>query len=252
MYRPNAGLGESSVGRWLGVSHKVGQLMSYWVLTISGHVVLCTDMQRLTQLEQQKPEYQSLMKEFDTTIGKAFDTKDYDLTAKTVETDLWNMLSVDQFDDEFAKDMARVINNEDLPHAKDDLEQSHEVDPYLNIELGLPRGTDGELHHATVKQRRVDENGNPIGSPHKNPILDSREYDVEFLDGTVETLTANIIAENLLAQVDEEGHRQLLLDEIIDFRKDSSAVPKGNDTIVTRNGITCKRMTTRGWELCVI
>ena len=28
-YRANAGLGETSIGRWLGVSHKVGQLMSY-------------------------------------------------------------------------------------------------------------------------------------------------------------------------------------------------------------------------------
>ena len=29
IYKPNAGLGEDSLGRWLGVSHKVGQLMSY-------------------------------------------------------------------------------------------------------------------------------------------------------------------------------------------------------------------------------
>ena len=28
-YRSNAGLGEISIGRWLGVSHKIGQLMSY-------------------------------------------------------------------------------------------------------------------------------------------------------------------------------------------------------------------------------
>ena len=58
------------------------------------------------------------MEEFDMTIRKAIDTKDYDLTAKTVEIDRWNMLSVDQFDDEFAQDMARVINDENLPHAK--------------------------------------------------------------------------------------------------------------------------------------
>ena len=34
-YRSNAGLGEESLGRWLGVSHKIGKLMSYWILTIS-------------------------------------------------------------------------------------------------------------------------------------------------------------------------------------------------------------------------
>ena len=45
VYRSNAGLGEDLLGRWLGVSHKVGQLMSYWVLTVSGHVVSATTVQ---------------------------------------------------------------------------------------------------------------------------------------------------------------------------------------------------------------
>ena len=31
-YRNNAGLGVTEVGRWLGVSHRVGQPMSYWIL----------------------------------------------------------------------------------------------------------------------------------------------------------------------------------------------------------------------------
>ena len=46
---------------------------------------------------------------------------------------------------------------------------------------------------------------------------------MEFLDGSIEILTANIIAENLLAQVDSEGHRQLLLKEIVDHRTDGTA-----------------------------
>ena len=41
-YRANAGLGELSLGRWLGVSRKIGQLMSYWILTINGRVISCT------------------------------------------------------------------------------------------------------------------------------------------------------------------------------------------------------------------
>jgi hypothetical protein len=32
-----------------------------------------------------------------------------------------------------------------------------------------------------------------------------RKYEVEFSDGHIEELTANIIAENLIAQVDQEG-----------------------------------------------
>ena len=38
-------------------------------------------------------------------------------------------------------------------------------------------------------------------------MLDSWRYEVEYLDGTTEVLTANIIAENLIAQVDDQGHR---------------------------------------------
>ena len=48
--------------------------------------------------------------------------------------------------------------------------------------------------------RAVDQDGQPIGRPSNNPLLDSRRYKVEYLDGTTEVLTANIIAENSLAQ----------------------------------------------------
>ena len=154
------------------------------------------------------------------------------------------MLSLDQFDQEFADEMTRVIDDANLPHAIDDTSRPSPDDNYLNIQIGLPRGDDDELQHATVKRRKTDNEGNPLGQAHNNPILDSREYEVEFLDGTTETLTANIIAENLLSQVDEEGHRQLFLDEIIDFRKDDTAIPISDGIITTENGITRKKMTT--------
>ena len=32
-YKENAALGETKLGRWLGVSHRIGTLMSFWVLT---------------------------------------------------------------------------------------------------------------------------------------------------------------------------------------------------------------------------
>ena len=36
VYKTNAGVGQPELGRWLGVSHRVGQVMSYWVLPQSG------------------------------------------------------------------------------------------------------------------------------------------------------------------------------------------------------------------------
>ena len=66
--------------------------------------------------------------------------------------------------------------------------------------------------HARVKRWAVDVEGNPIGMANDNPMLDTRQYEVEYHTGETEILSANVIAENLIAQVDEEGNRQLLID----------------------------------------
>ena len=46
LYKSNSGYGETQLGRMLGVSHRVGPMMSYWILPISCHVVSCTTVQR--------------------------------------------------------------------------------------------------------------------------------------------------------------------------------------------------------------
>ena len=48
-------------------------------------------------------------------------------------------------------------------------------------------------------------------------------YEVEFSGGEVLEY-ANIIAENLYPQVDAEGHHQVILDDIVNHKKDDSAV----------------------------
>ena len=99
-----------------------------------------------------------------------------------------------------------------------------------------------------MKKRAIDVDGNPIGVAHNNILLDSRAYKVEFADGQTEILTANIIAENILAEVDAEGNRFLFMDEIEDHRQLDDAIPKEKGTFVTPRGIKRKKRTTRGWE----
>jgi glutamine cyclotransferase len=55
--------------------------------------------------------------------------------------------------------------------------------------------------------------------------MDSRLYEVEYIDGTVEELTANIIAETLIAQIDEEGRKQMMMSERMDHRVLLDAIP---------------------------
>jgi hypothetical protein len=90
-------------------------------------------------------------------------------------------------------------HNRQRPNAGDDEPTPGIADAeLLSMELALPRDGDGpEL--ARVKRRKTDHNGVPIGRANKNPILDTRVFEVEFLDGHTAAMTANGIAENLFA-----------------------------------------------------
>jgi hypothetical protein len=102
----------------------------------------------------------------------------------------------------------------------------------------------------TVLQRKRDRDGHLIGRYNNNPILDTRVYEVEFSDGQVLEYAANLIAENLYSQVDDEGHHQVMFDEIIDHNSDMTAIFP-DDGWTTLNGKKHRRITTIGWKLCV-
>ena len=102
-----------------------------------------------------------------------------------------------------------------------------------------------------VKRRAVDEDGKPIGITSNNPILDSRQYEIEYADGNTSVLTANIIAENLMVQVDDHGNRHLLIEEIEDHRINEEAIPMYQGNYKTNSGFNRKIRTTKGCELYV-
>ena len=64
---------------------------------------------------------------------------------------------------------------------------------------------------------------------------------------------ANIIAENMYAQVDEEGCQYLVLKEIVDHKKDNTAVPISDGMIRSANGEMKPKKMMRGWHflMCV-
>ena len=125
----------------------------------------------------------------------------------------WNQLSLshDKLDFDFIDELNKIINNEHVLNAPDDLPRYKGNDTYINMELGLPRGLDGSLEYPKVKKRAVDVDGRPVGKAHDNPLFDTRQYKVEYNDGTTEVVTANTIVENTLSQVDQDGHKQQLL-----------------------------------------
>lgn len=123
------------------------------------------------------------------------------------------------------------------------------TDHLINAELQLPQGE--KLQSAKVIGRSKDIDGNIIGTYDHNPILNTMIYDVEFPDGAVREYSANVIAENIYAQVDVEGHSYNILDGIVDYKKASNAIDKADKFIMTKSGQRRLRKSTAGWKLLV-
>jgi hypothetical protein len=253
LYRSNAGLGEVEVARWIGVSHRVGRLMSYWLLPASGIPVSATTVQRMTNDEKSTDEMQKRMERYEERLQVTFEAQSSDLTRTLRDVHSSYVIDPEHEDPVFYDEFTRVIDDARLEHADEQYTQGTEVtsDPYVGMEMALSRGSDGELLHATVRKRVRDQDGIPVGVSHTNPLLDSRKYEVEYVDGHVEELTANLIAENLIAQVDEEGRRQMMMSAIVDHRVLHNAIHQSQGTYVNSYGVKRRKTTTRGWELLV-
>ena len=76
-------------------------------------------------------------------------------------------------------------------------------------------------------------------------------YEVQYLDGEKASLAANSIAENLFAQIDDDGNRQVLMDDIIGHRSNEHAVKQQDAFIKTNTGTKRRKETTKGWELLI-
>ena len=72
------------------------------------------------------------------------------------------------------------------------------------MELVFDRGEYGPSFDKLMNRLR-DAKGLPIGTANDNPNLDTGMYEVEYLDGFTTSMAVNSIAENMFAQVDEEG-----------------------------------------------
>ena len=241
--RENAGLGENVLCRWLGISHRIGTQLAYKVLKSNGQVISRTSVQAVTALELQTDDVRQKCKAFDDEIARRL--HDDELPAIDSSVEAWaDYLAVDR---EFLEEA--VISADDVTHAEDAYTPDVLDDTYLNMELALPQDGDLEPKFARVTKRLRDANGLPIGTANENPILDTRVYEVEYADGRIASMAANQIAENLFAQVDAEGNRHVLLDEIVDHRKNQDALDPADAFITTRSGAKRRIPTTRGWDI---
>ena len=235
------------LGRWIGAAHDVGSPMTFWVLPASCRVIARSTVSSLSEDELADPIIKTRMVELDLAIAEK----------------IGNSITDDDMDDALIGLFPEVPDDVFLPDDDGDHEPFDEADPvpeaddytpeaydeYLTAEVLLPNM--GTITKAKVTGRKRDADGNPLGKRHANPMLDTREYEVVFPDGATDVFTANIIAENLYSQVDEEGNSFSIMSEITDHKSDGAAVTKDDGWEQTKDGHRRRRRTTKGWKLLV-
>jgi hypothetical protein len=207
------------LGRWLGVAQDVGQAMTYWILTRKGAVVarssvvaLSTDDFLDESLKLQKETFMTRC--IPQSEQGASESKSLEVFPDLIDNDpVFTTPEMDEY----------------TPDAYDE---------YIRAQVILPVG--GELRRGEVLRRKRDHDGRPIGTRNSNPLLDTRKYEVSFADGGVDSYTANVLAEGIYSQVDQEGRMYMLLSEIVDHDENKDITSKARSTY-----------TTKGWRFLI-
>ena len=96
-----------------------------------------------------------------------------------------------------------------------------------------------------------DSNGNVMGMAHTNLMLDTRTYQVEFMNGKVTELTTKIISESMYTQCDIDGNKYLILEVLVDYHKDNKAILLSEQQIKVQGRPETSK-TTAGWQFCCL
>ena len=252
-------IGVKKLGRYLGPSINVGEAMCGIVLTEKTTRLDRTSIFPLTVEDLNSEPTKQKMAEFDATLKAKLKERaasmkdpvelDAELVEKMLEEDTPKHVAYEEWED-FKMGITDVdpTKKEEIP----DLVDADDLDfnKYLSAKVRIPQGGYTFANGKVVRRAR-DSNGELIGKSHSNPLLDTSVYEVELEDGSVERYNANIIAEHIYAQVDDDGYTMMLVDEIIDHRSNEQALTKADGFVRGPNGSLKPKQTTKGWELCV-
>ena len=242
---------------WIGVAKNHGTSLCWWALRSNGQPVVTSSLSNLTEEEQRnifiQDQVTALRLSIDSKIGdhktdqEVFDLLEGDVFPGTETKDvLEDIFGTDYNEDDSAETDAEQVDAED--------EAGEHFDKFLTAEVQLARGDN--VVRGRVVGRSRDTTGAAIGKWHPNPLLSTAEYEVELPDGEREAYSANLIAESIYAELNDQGEQMLLLKEIVDHKKDASAVHiddgfVNQDKKGKQGGNVHRRITTKGWKLLV-
>ena len=251
------------IGRWMGPAHNVGQGLAYYVLNTNAEVVVCSTVSKVSDDEISPMDLRERQESFTNKVNSLIGDFQHATIQRSEQVpggidDVYkDLFELNAYDADELKH--QVINHNDVDDTRPDAENIRmndtpdvEFDDKL-INAVVPVPSAGELVHGTVKRRKRDgDTGLLIGRANNNPLLDTRVYEVEMPDGTYADYSANNLIENIYNSVDDNGHTEVFLEDIIDHRANDEAISKRDGWIRSSNGASKRIITTKGWDLKVI
>lgn len=263
------------LGRYLGPAIDVGPAMTAKILKSNGEVIFRSTYRALTDVEVASVVHIALREAFDEAIEDRYGADCH--PDNFPDIGLEDTPHYNKFDDANVdlrhqdkewlarwRKFAGMDGEEGSPDGMDDedpfgiqapstgidkeVPTPEQGDNYVGVSIMLPRGESSA--RGKVIARKRDAKGNPVGRADTNPVKDSRTYEVQFPDGEVAELTANVIAEAMYASCDREGNEYLLFDCIVGHKKSDKALTAKTQSL-NNNGRKSMRRTTAGWHLCV-
>ena len=223
-----------TIGRYIGPAVDVGNAMTHKVIKHTGYFVCRDTVRAWTPVEEANEALLNQRKVFMENLkdkcGPKATVADFPEEAITPE--------FEYYADDSQEDGFEGTPDEILPPTPES------QDNYINASVLLPRGEG--MAKGTVRKRKRDDENNPEGRANSNPILDTREYVVEFEDGQEAALTANVIAQSMYAQCDLEGNTLQLLDCVVDFRRSTTALCYEDQKVRKANGGTLCDVPPKG------
>jgi len=213
------------LARWIGVAHRIGQAMCYWLLPSFGIPIARTTIQLITLEELETDKVQ--LKVYNDKLSEK-------LGALSTEGATLHLYREDEDDD---SDNNVPFEPEAMTPEIEDIK----VDVYDELLLTEPileKG--GTLVRAKITGRKRDQDGNLVGKYNSNPLLNTRVYIASFPDGHIAEYSANVIADSIYQDINNDGLEELFFDSIIGHERDE-----------THKGDPIAKYVTKGWNICV-
>ena len=235
------------LGRVLGPAKGEGNEMAQWILKANGSVVPRRSSRPLKVDELHSPTEIKKRLIFDGLIERRWGTS---INPPKPSSENPSDNEFEEHEDEDKPKRVAPDTEDSVDASGKMLNQQPAYDKTLHSEVSLQLGEDMSV--GKVTKQALGPDGVVAGTYDENPCLNAMICEVEFPDGQLKEHAANVIAENMLTQVDSDGFSLTMMEAITDYQKDEAlAVNKADKYLTTTSGQKRMRKTTIGWSLLV-